>query len=324
LGLRGSANEDPRYIHKETNMKVCWLVRCAIGVVFTTVAIGMCSGNDIKLTVSDANVKKGMNGEAEVALGFTTEGFVKDKDGKTVKQQVTVKTPGLARPSITLAPGQTKAKDKAAAIFEEMKKQNPFKDGIDKGRITLNDKEITFKNLRAGAAIVFDSKDAGEALDTLAGKDDPTAAGIEFIGNFDSQDASGGSSTFTAGFSTDLGSELLTLDASSFSGLSGQSIADTFFSLLEPSAPSLGVVLTHLDRSSTDGLININFVPGAAHREGGAVFFGTSSAEGMVEGAINVVPEPSTVFVATLGVGTLGLFAYARRRRSGQEKSARP
>src|SRR5262249_38501128 len=96
--------------------------------------------------------------------------------------------------------------------------------------------------------------------------------------------------------------------------LNGAAIAATLEAALLPFAPSLGVTMQDVTISPTDGQIQIEFLPGSAHVNGG-IDFGTTSPDGTVIGAINVVPEPGSR--AVLGGAVAGLAAIRRRKHGG-------
>jgi hypothetical protein len=191
--------------------------------------------------------------------------------------------------SAKLVPGDT-ASTKIFKIFSSLAPAAIKKFKISEPTPTGN--QITFGNVPAPAGatagIVFSAVNTGEANDTFIAKDPPTVAFISWSGTFDSEDAQGNTSQFTAGVFTDEGADTLTLPETAFPNLSPTTIASTFYSLLEPDASTIGILL-----SLSGSTLNIAYEPEAVTSMGG-ISFGTTSDIGTITAGINaaIIPEP--------------------------------
>jgi hypothetical protein len=172
----------------------------------------------------------------------------------------------------------------------------------------------------ATAGIVFSAINTGEGNDQLYAKDPPTEAFINWSGTFDSIDAQGDPSEFTAGISTGEGTDIFTLSDTAFSDLSATTIAGTFYSLLQPGASSIGVLL-----SLSGSQIDIAYEPGAVI-SGGGISFGTTSDLGTITAGINAVPlavpEPSGMVCVAIGLLLMAALQGARGVPSGSGRLA--
>jgi hypothetical protein len=164
---------------------------------------------------------------------------------------------------------------------------------------------LTVKDLTPGTMVSVISQETGENNDMLTA---PAASGggYAFTGIFSPDDPLGHLSTFTAGFTTNLGTVSATVDSSQVTGLSGRTITSDLFCLLAPVTPSIGVDLSLGSRIFAD------FDPRTTMD---GVEFGSTSGTGSVSGFIQTVPEPWLPPVAALLISAFFIkAAYPRLR----------
>lgn len=136
------------------------------------------------------------------------------------------------------------------------------------------DPGITISGLTDGRKVYFRPGATGEKEDSETAKS-ATSSSISFEGSFPSTDWDGEPATFTAGVHTDLGSAVVSYQASDVppgEESPGFFIAQRLFSELLPAAADLGAMLSLVD----GGTIEVSF-DATLTQEGGGVTFGTTS-----------------------------------------------
>lgn len=135
------------------------------------------------------------------------------------------------------------------------------------------DPGITISGLKNGRKVYFNCGSTGEGNDSATAKA-ASFSSISFAGGFSSTDWGGHPAVFTAGVQTDLGSAVVSYQASDFppgTNVPGTLIADRLFSELLPAASDLGAIL-----SLAGNTISVTF-DASSTQEGGGVTFGTTS-----------------------------------------------
>lgn len=101
-------------------------------------------------------------------------------------------------------------------------------------------------------------------------------------------------------------------------------ILDTSFSGISTADPTdPNIVNFDVTVLFTGGTINGLDVVGGSGKALGQLNFATAHSSGSINGAIDVVPEPSTLSVAALGLSSLAFVAWRRRRGRGLHIAAR-
>jgi hypothetical protein len=253
-------------------------------LVWTAVSAASARAKDIQLTFDDSD-KAGTPSISYTANGKTT--MVE----KTFNMKLS-------------------AKEKRDAFFDELTKKGfPVKFEKKMG----DDKTLVFKDVPKGATINYANGGTGEFNEVLNGMDPISAAMIAFTGQFSERTPDGLLSEFQAGFFSDRGTADLQLFSPSFPSLSGSEISDTFFGLLNPLTPPLGIHLSHV--TGTD-VISATYDQGTTNIHGG-VLFGTTATDGDVIACVTqgaLVPEPTSFLLLSLALLLLvGLQISPRR-----------
>jgi hypothetical protein len=157
--------------------------------------------------------------------------------------------------------------------------------------------------------VTFDPGTTGESKDSLkiGGSVLLNAQGdIQFRNPaFDPFDYLHRPSVFTAGFSTDLGTLTASVDSLSLPDTSGTTIAGALFAALQPQAGTYGVSL-----GINGDTLSTQFDPAAIQSGGAGLVFGTSAQDSGVSATLATsVPEPATLVLVALGLGTISLAA---------------
>jgi hypothetical protein len=143
------------------------------------------------------------------------------------------------------------------------------------------DPGITISGLTDGRKVFFNPGSTGEKRDSETAKL-AAFSSISFEDGFLSTDSEGEPAVFTAGLHTDLGSAVVSYQASDFppgAVIPGAFIARRLFSELQPAAADLGAAL------SLEGhTIAVRFAPDLTRRGGGVTFGTTSPGEGLSGG----------------------------------------
>jgi len=174
--------------------------------------------------------------------------------------------------------------------------------------------KVTFKPGKSGEGMVDPKTKIGKDIIKTAG--DPTGA-IGFQNSaFDSIDAFGNPSTFTAGVVTDFGQLFATVDADHLANLQGATIVQALFQLLNPSLAGFGAQI--VDYSVGDDVLNFFFDPAKTQTAG--VIFGTTALSDGLFGTLEAgeVPEPELFWL--LGGGMVALMLLYRRQGGGLQK----
>lgn len=216
--------------------------------------------------------------------------------------------------TVTVDIGTTKINVPIPPGTSAPQKRNLIRDAINANAVpkfTVEDDGptgLTIKFLTRGTKVVFSPGATGEEREEIVAGQILTGDIDWGTGFYNSVDANGDPSQFTAGVITDLGEAEVTLTADDLAALDGTTIAAALFAELLLEVAGLGVSLVNLGST-------LAFTFDQALTEGGGVIFGTTAlSEGLSGSVVVDAPEPASLALAGLGMAAVGL--GARRRKA--------